>query len=262
LIINPSDTNLAPPPPQPTPPSSNLSPTLAIPKEFSLFHKLLSLMTSLEEYSKRYASEFLFSLCGSDGLLQPDPPLVCLLISRSEEVCGGDGIRERRRSVADQESPLSSQPTCKGCHASQAELRAAVLGVELKISFVLVADLSIDRSTRGEGGRGAERDRDRERERQRERDRGRQTDRESGERDSERDRHGEGSLLWIRFLQVRLLQHHQRLTSPARPHIGMRGETAAIRSKVQELPSHHNQAKAISSIDTMSIPDHRINSNR
>lgn len=51
------------------PSTSNLSPTYATPKEFSLFHKLLSLMTSLEEYSKRYVSEFMFALCDSDGNL-------------------------------------------------------------------------------------------------------------------------------------------------------------------------------------------------
>jgi hypothetical protein len=89
LIVNPNDTTLAPSPPEPQPPlpsspsSSNLSPTHAIPKEFSLFHKLLSLMTSLEEYSKRYASEFLFSLCDSDGLPPSRPLSVSLCLTSS-----------------------------------------------------------------------------------------------------------------------------------------------------------------------------------
>lgn len=87
LIVNPSDTLPLPDTPLPktsvghpslSSSSSNLHPSIGLPKEFSLFHKLLSLMTSLEQYSKRYASEFLFSLCGSDR--KCSPPLSLSLI--------------------------------------------------------------------------------------------------------------------------------------------------------------------------------------
>jgi hypothetical protein len=37
------------------------------PADFSLLQQLLALMTSMEVYSKRYASEFMFALCGEDG---------------------------------------------------------------------------------------------------------------------------------------------------------------------------------------------------
>ena len=70
LIMNSSDISIASEittaPSTSSSSSSNLSPTYATPKEFTLFHKLLSLMTSLEEYSKRYVSEFMFALCDSD----------------------------------------------------------------------------------------------------------------------------------------------------------------------------------------------------
>lgn len=46
----------------------SVSPTLK-PAQFSLLQQLLSLMTSMEVYTKRYASEFMFALCGEDGRL-------------------------------------------------------------------------------------------------------------------------------------------------------------------------------------------------
>ena len=55
--------------------SRPMAPTIK-PAPFSLYQQLLSLMTSLEPYSKRYAAEFMFALCGEDGRSMIGAPCV------------------------------------------------------------------------------------------------------------------------------------------------------------------------------------------